>query len=134
MNRTTISSCHGLKVIPLSALSRFVRIRSRVWLRLVGEPLDMGAVPGTIVTSAGAEEERIKKKITFERSDVSAATADMLENMRRMRLVAIYTDESGRGRVAGSPDWPLTLAYNTEGGVFTITLQGEDMRPDGFIE
>jgi len=64
---------------------------------------------------------------------VSESVADILEGYKVSRLVAVYIDESGKQRVAGSPDWPLTLDYTTEGGVFIVTLQGEDVRPDGFL-
>jgi hypothetical protein len=64
---------------------------------------------------------------------VSETTANLLGLLKALRLVAIYTDESGKRRVAGSPDWPLSMEYVAEGGVFTVTLQGEDVNPDGFL-
>lgn len=133
MNRSTVSTCHSLKIIPLSRLSRFARIQSRVIILLLGEAIDAEAVPGTVKISTTTDNGKLKKKITFERSDVSEAVADLLEVYKVSRLVAVYVDESGKQRVAGSPDWPLSLDYTTEGGVFTVTLQGEDIRPDGFL-
>ena len=133
MNRSTVSACHSLKIIPISQLSRFARIRSKVIIMLPGDPIDIKAVPGSIKISTTAEDNNIKKKITFERSDVSETTADLLEGYKVLRLVATYIDESGRERVAGSPDWPLSLDFTTEGGVFSISLQGEDTRPDAFL-
>lgn len=133
MNRSTVSTCHSLKIIPLARLSRFARIQSRVIIMLLGEAIDAEAVPGTVKISTTTDNGKLKKKITFERSDVSESVADILEGYKVSRLVAVYIDESGRQRVAGSPDWPLTLDYTTEGGVFIVTLQGEDVRPDGFL-
>ncbi len=133
MNRSTVSTCHSLKLIPLARLSRFARIQSRVIIMLLGEAIDAEAVPGTVKISTTTDNGKLKKKITFERSDVSEAVADLLEGYKVSRLVAVYIDESGKQRVAGSPDWPLTLDYTTEGGVFIVTLQGEDVRPDGFL-
>lgn len=133
MSRTTVTSCHSLKLIPLSRLSRFARINSRVIMQLSGEADDAMAVPGSIKISASTEEGTVKKKITFERSDVSAASAEMLDRYRVVHLVATYTDESGQQRVAGSPDWPLSLDYSTSGGVFSVTLEGEDTAPDAFL-
>lgn len=133
MNRSTVSTCHSLKIIPLARLSRFARIQSKVILMLLGEAIDAEAVPGTVKISTTTDNGKLKKKITFERSDVSEAVADLLEGYKVSRLVAVYVDESGKQRVAGSPDWPLSLDYTTEGGVFTVTLQGEDVRPDGFL-
>lgn len=133
MNRSTVSTCHSLKLIPLARLSRFAQIQSRVIILLLGEAIDAEAVPGTVKISTTTDNGKLKKKITFERSDVSEAVADLLEGYKVSRLVAVYVDESGKQRVAGSPDWPLSLDYTTEGGVFTVTLQGEDIRPDGFL-
>lgn len=133
MNRSIVSTCHSLKIIPLARLSRFARIQSRVIIMLLGEAIDAEAVPGTVKISTTTDNGKLKKKITFERSDVSESVADILEGYKVSRLVAVYIDESGKQRVAGSPDWPLTLDYTTEGGVFIVTLQGEDVRPDGFL-
>lgn len=133
MNRFTVSSCHSLKIIPLARISRFARFGPRVRMMLLGEAVDAEAVPGSVKTSTTTDAGKIKKKITFERSDVSEAAAALLEMFKALRLVATYVDESGKRRVAGSPDWPLSLDYATEGGVFTVTLQGEDTRPDGFL-
>lgn len=133
MNRFTISACHSLKLIPLGIVARFVSLSSRVWMMLLGEAIDAVAVPGSIKMSTSNDKGKIKKKITFERSDVSESVADMMSRYKVTRLVATYVDESGRRRVCGSPDWPLTLDYTIEGGVFAVTLQGEDTMPDGFL-
>lgn len=133
MNRSTVSSCHSLKIIPLARISRFARFGPRVGMMLLGEAVDAEAVPGSVKISPTTDTGKIKKKITFERSDVSEASAAHLEMFKALRLVATYVDESGKRRVAGSPDWPLSLDYATEGGVFTVTLQGEDTHPDGFL-
>lgn len=133
MNRSTVSTCHSLKLIPLVRLSRFARIQSRVIIMLLGEAIDAEAVPGTVKISTTTDNGKLKKKITFERSDVSEVSADILEGYKVSRLIAVYVDESGKRRVAGSPDWPLSLDYTTEGGVYAVTLQGEDVRPDGFL-
>lgn len=133
MKHSAISVCHSLKIIPISQLLRFARIHSKVIIMLLGDPIDIKEVPGSIKISSTDDEGKIKKKITFERSDVSDTTADLLEGYKVSRLVATYIDESGRVRVAGSPDWPLSLDYTTEGGVFSVTLQGEDTHQDGFL-
>ena len=133
MERSTVSVCHSLKLVPLSSMTRFARFASCVIMELLGEVVDAEAVPGTIKVTTTTESGKIKKKIPFERSDVSETTANLLGLLKALRLVAIYTDESGKRRVAGSPDWPLSMEYVAEGGVFTVTLQGEDVNPDGFL-
>ena len=100
---------------------------------ILGGDDDAVAVPGSVKVSTSSDNGIIKKKITFERSDVSDKTADILEGYKETRLIATYVDESGRRRVAGSPDWPLSLDYTTADGVFSVTLQGEDTAPDAFL-
>ena len=112
MTRSTVSSCHSLKIIPLSRVSRFARIKSRVVMLILGSEDDAVAVPGSVKVST---------------------TADALEGYKVSRLIATYVDESGKRRVAGSPDWPLSLDYSIGDGVFSVTLQGEDTAPDAFL-
>lgn len=133
MNRSTVSSCHSLKLIPLALLSRYARYGSKVTILLLDEAIDAKAVPGSVKISTVADNDKIKKTISFERSDVSDTSADRLERFKALRLVATYVDESGKQRIAGSPAWPLSLDYTTGDGVFSVTLQGEDIRPDGFL-
>lgn len=133
MNRSTVSACHSLKIIPVSRLTRYARIATRVAMVILGEPTDAGTVPGTVKITTTKENGVIKKKISFERSGVSKLTSAVLERFKASRLVATYVDESGNRRVSGSPSWPLSLDYTTEGGVFIVTLQGEDTHPDGFL-
>lgn len=133
MNRSTVSSCHSLKLIPLVLLSRYARYGSKVTILLLDEAIDAKAVPGSVKISTVADNDKIKKTISFERSDVSDTSADRLERFKALRLVATYVDESGKQRIAGSPAWPLSLDYTTGDGVFSVTLQGEDIRPDGFL-
>lgn len=133
MNRSTVSSCHSLKLIPLALLSRYARYGSKVTILLLDEAIDAKAVPGSVKISTGADNDKIKKTISFERSDVSDTSADRFERLKALRLVATYVDESGKQRIAGSPAWPLSLDYTTGDGVFSVTLQGEDIRPDGFL-
>ena len=100
---------------------------------ILGGGDDAGEVPGSVKLSYTSENGSVKKKITFERSDVSDHTADILDGYKVSRLIATYVDESGKQRVAGSPDYPLSLDYSTEGGVFSVILQGEDTAPDAFM-
>ena len=133
MNRSTVSVCHCLKLIPISRVTKFVRLRSRVVIETLRAPDDAGAVPGTVTASHTSENGLVKKKIAFERSDVSEKTANLLEAYKSSRLIATYVDESGLQRVAGSPSYPLKLDYTTEGGSFSVVLQGEDTATDAFL-
>lgn len=133
MGRLTVSSCHSLSLIEISRLTRFARVGLRVILSMPVCADDALAVPGSIKMSSTSDNGVTKKKITFERADVSMESARELDRLRFSRLVALYVDELGRRRVAGSPNWPLSLDYSTGEGVFTVTLQGEDTDIDGFL-
>ena len=134
MSRYTVSNCHALRLVPISILTRFAVVGSRVYLRRVGDASGSGAIPGTVKVATAADDGgRVKLKITFERSYVTPAVADELERLKRSRLVASYTDERGRARVAGSPNWPLSLDYVDEGGVFRVTVEGESLGMAGFL-
>lgn len=66
-------------------------------------------------------------------SEVSVASAEKLEAYKHQHLLAIYVDENGNTRVSGSPDYPLSLDYSNDDGIFTVTLQGSDTHTDGFL-
>lgn len=133
MEQLAVSVCHSLKIIPVDRLTRFARYRSRVILIVIGSPDDVSAIPGSVKISTTSDKGIIKKKITFDRSGVSDSAADILESYKCQRLVATYVDENRNTRVAGSPDFPLTLDYTTGEGVFAVTLSGEDTQPDGYL-
>ena len=100
---------------------------------LIGRPENADAVPGTIKVSTTADNSIYKKKITYEMAEVTSDKAQNLEKLKKIRLIATYIDESGNDRVCGSPDYPLSLDYLDEGGVYTITLSGEDTCIDAFL-
>lgn len=133
MDRSTVSACHSLKIIPVHRLSRFARVNSRVYMLVLGEADDAEAVPGTVKVSTTSENGVTKKKITYSRSDVSPDVADILQGYKVTRIIATYVDESGKTRVAGTVDFPLSLDFTTADGVFSVTLSGEDTAPDAFL-
>ncbi len=133
MNRSVVSACHDLKIIPVSRIIRFVRIQTGVRMMILGDPVDAKEVPGTLRVSSTQENGVIKKKITFERSGISEVAADLLEVFRFSRFIVTYIDETGKRRACGSPEWPLSLEYVQEGGVFSVTVQGKDVLQDGFF-
>ncbi len=89
---------------------------------ILGSEDDAVAVPGSVKVSTTSDNGIIKKKITFERSDVSDSTADALEGYKVSRLIATYVDESGKRRVAGSPDCRSRL----------ITVSATEFSPSPF--
>lgn len=133
MDRLTVSTCHTLKLIPTSRILTFANLYPKVKMKLLGEAIDSKSIPGTVMVSESKNDGKIKKKITYERSDVTENATAILERLKVSRLVATYIDERGRERVAGSPRWPLSLDYTIEGGVLIVTLQGEGLNPDAFL-
>lgn len=132
MDKITVSAVHSLKLIPISLLSRFARIKSKTLIVVLGDGVDLDPVPGSVKVSTTSENGKVSKKITFKVADVSAATADKLQGLKVSRFVAVYRDERHNERVSGSPDYPLSLDYTPGDGVFSVTLTGEDTGPDGF--
>jgi hypothetical protein len=104
-----------------------------VHLILFGDGDRLCHIPGTLTVSSNEDDGVIDKKITMSLPDVTEEFVDSLESYGGSLLVAVYSDERGRQRVCGSPDWPLTLSYSTDGGICAITLEGRDTRPDAFF-
>lgn len=133
MNNKVVSSIHGLRLTPIDRLIRFARVDSQVYLSVFGDTDSAGAVPGSIRISSTLEEGTIKEKISYYRSDVCPQAVNFLQRYKGTRFIATYIDESGSKRVAGSPDWPLSLDYTTGEGVITVTISGESTVSDAFL-
>lgn len=133
MKKQVLSSPHGLTLIPVSGVIRFARINSRTVLTVLGEKLDAFEIPGSIKTGNTIESGVFKKTISYERRGGSPLIADELEQLRHTRLVAVYMDEYGDRRVAGSPTYPLSLEYSSTEGGYAVTLTGEDTAADSYL-
>lgn len=110
MANLNVSTVHSLQLVPIDRLSRFAQVKAGVMLLYLQQPDDADAIPGSIRITANEEEGKIKKSITYKRRAVDRMTANLLESYRVMRLIAIYIDETGNKRVAGSPNYPLKFA------------------------
>lgn len=133
MSTNTVTGCHTLEIIPLTSLSRFARIGSRAVILTLGEPDKANEVPGSVKVSTSTDNGVIKKKISFDRRGVNATETDRLNGYKSTRVIATYIDENGNRRVAGSPNYPLTLNYTIDGGAYSCVLEGEDTNPDAFL-
>ena len=133
MEPTTITGVHSLKLVPLTTLSRFARIKSTAHIVMLGDGMDAGAIPGSITATTGTDEDRVTKRITYKCAELTAEMGDWLATMKARRLIALYVDERGNDRVCGSPDWPLTLDYTPGDGVYEVTLTGADTAPDLYL-
>ena len=133
MANLNVSAAHSLQLVPINRLSKFAQIKAGVMLVFLEQPDEAEAIPGSIRITTNTEDGKIKKSITYKRRTVDRATANLLEGYKVTRLVAIYTDETGNQRVAGSPDSPLKFSYTSGDGVFTCKLEGEGNSIDPFI-
>lgn len=133
MNTNIVSGCHTLELIPINRLTRFARINSRAVILTLGDAEPAKEVPGSVKISTSNDKGIIKKKITFERTGVSSVETDILNSYKTTRLVATYIDETGNRRVAGCPDYPLTLDFSISDGVYSCVLEGEDTELDAFL-
>lgn len=133
MANLNVSAAHSLQLVPINRLSKFAQVKAGVMLVYLQQPDEADAIPGSIRITTSEEEGKIKKSITYKRRTVDRVTANLLEGYRVTRLVAVYTDETGNKRVAGSPDYPLKFSYTSGDGVFTCKLEGEGNTIDPFI-
>ena len=133
MANLNVSAAHSLQLVPINRLSKFAQIKAGVMLVFLEQPDEAEAIPGSIRITTNTEDGKIKKSISYKRRIVDRATANLLEGYKVTRLVAIYTDETGNQRVAGSPDYPLKFSYTSSDGVFTCKLEGESLTIDPFL-
>lgn len=133
MNSITVTGCHTLEIIPLTSLSRFARIGSRAVILTLGEPDKAKEIPGSVKVSTSTDNGVIKKKITFNRRGVTAIETDRLNGYKSTRVIATYIDENGNRRVAGSPNYPLSLNFTIDGGAYSCVLESEDTDQDAFL-
>lgn len=134
MKHGALSRCHSLSLISVKGIFHFSNISGRISLRTLGITDPARAVPGSILASHSSDDGIIKKKITYERPGVSPEASAELENYRSTPLVAVYVDESGNMRVCGSPEYPLALDFIESDGAYSVSLTGEDLLQDGFLE
>ena len=134
MAKKTVTVCHCLKIIPTLHIIRFAQIGPRTIMTFYkSEIQDPEVVPGTVLMATEIEDGIYSRSIDFEITEVNADTSEILSLLKTQRLVATYKDESGNDRVCGSPDYPLSLDYLDEDGVFKVSLTGKSNTPDGFL-
>lgn len=134
MAKRVVTVCHGVTLIRKDAIIRFANSGSEVDLEYfhfwgVIPP----TVPGTVYLTTDINEGIYTRNMTFEITDVDPNMARTLSALKSQRLVATYKDESGNQRVCGSPDYPLSLDYYDEGGVYVVSLTGQTTEPDPFV-
>lgn len=134
MAKKVTTVCHDLKILPTRRLINFGEWAGGVIMEFFQDGLIIPAtVPGSVFITTEVEEGIYTKSITFEIRDVTAETSEMLHSLKSQKILATYKDESRNSRVCGSPDYPLSLDFYDEGGVFIVNLTGKSNRHDGFL-
>lgn len=133
MSKNVVSGCSGLKLLRCSEVLRFATVSSTTLIVPKFAPYIVGEIPGTLQVQHTVENGIYKKNISFEYRGLTPTDADMFEALRRLKFIAIYTDETGRQKVCGSKSYPLTMEYITSEGAFSVVLTGVDTRPDTFL-
>lgn len=133
MANLNVSAAHSLQLVPINRLFKFGQAGTAAKIQLLSKPDEGEAIPGTIAISTSEDSGIIHKTITYKRRIVDHTTADLLEGYKATRLIAIYVDETGHRRVAGSPTYPLKFSFTSGEGVFTCKLEGEATTIDPFI-
>lgn len=130
--KTTVTAIHGLTLIPLDSVYSFVAFANKVRF-LSRRSIRIEEIPGSLKKNSNLEEGTYKNKFTFERRLVDEFDLQLFENFRRMRFIATYHDDRDVVRVAGSPQYPLTLTYTAGNGVCSVAVEGSDTMPDAFM-
>lgn len=125
--------CSGLILTFTNDVIRYARSFKTVFLSTI-QSYKAAETPGTLKVEHQYSDHFFKKKISFSKPVQGPTSIEAMEIFKKGRLVAVYTDETGRKRVCGSIQYPLSLEYFEEGGVIHATLTGADESPDGFVE
>ncbi len=133
MPNLTVSTVFNLRIVPLSHIVRFVVFNAEAIIYYIPQAIPAEAIPGSIAVATSEEGGIITKSISYKRSGVSPNVSAELESLRKEHFVAFYDDERGNGRVAGSPDFPLSFSFVTEDGVYSCKLSGKAIENDPFI-
>lgn len=133
MPNLTVSTAYYLRIMPLSQIIRFAVVDAVARISYMPQAISAEAVPGSIAIATSEEGGIITKSISYKRSGVSPHVSAELERLRNVHLVALYFDERGNERVAGSPDFPLAFSFVTEDGVYSCKLSGKAIENDPFI-
>ena len=134
MSKMIVSVVRCLRLIPVSDIKRFARIRAGVIMEVAGDHVESAeAVPGSIKLTSDEDAGVITKTITYNRREEGLHLANLMETNKSTKLVAIYVDEVGNDRVCGSPDYPLQFSYTVGDGFFACKLEGSDADIDPFL-
>lgn len=94
------------------------------------KPEEFDITPGSLKVSDTESDGIYKKKITFRTPLTDKSREIVLAALQENRLVAMYSDERGVDRLVGSPKWPATLTWVSNGGSAEVTVTATGDRPN----
>lgn len=126
---TTSSPCH-LRLYPIDQVLRFAVIDGVAHLTIIGKPVELNLVPGTLMPADQFTDMTHDKRHTFRVRSTGETDVPLLEAITHGHYVATYTDERGVERISGSPSHPLTFGYSRQQASWACTLSGRSLHPD----
>lgn len=118
-----VSGAHSLRVIACGKIFSMGVLHGEAHLLTIDRGIELKAVPGSVQPTDTAEEGLYHKLIAFRLGQVSRQRTLLLESLTAEDLVAIYVDEHGRNRVAGSLEWPMRFTFSITGGLYECQLE-----------
>lgn len=128
-----VSGAHSLRVLNADKLVSLGVLQGGAYILTLENGTEFNAVPGSVQPSDTFEEGVFNKLITFRVGNVTPARTALLEALKVERLVAIYVDEQGNQKVAGSIDFPMAFTYTITGGLYECRLAGSGTIPNPYL-
>lgn len=129
-----VSGAHSLRVLDASKVFSMGVLQGGVYMLSFDLGIELDAVPGTVVPSDTAEDGLFHKLIAFRLGQVSQSRTELLQALSATQIIAIYVDEHGKNRVAGSLDWPMVLTYSIAGGLYECQLECRGLEPNPYLK
>ncbi len=129
-----VSGAHSLRVLDASKVFSMGVLQGGVYMLSFDLGIELDAVPGTVVPSDTAEDGLFHKLIAFRLGQVSQSRTELLQALSAIQIIAIYVDEHGKNRVAGSLDWPMVLTYSIAGGLYECQLECRGLEPNPYLK
>lgn len=128
-----VSGAHSLRVLNAESVVSMGVLRGQAHILSLDEGTELNAVPGSVQPSDMLEDGKYLKTIAFKVGQVGPTRTAMLEALRALPLVAVYVDEQGNTKVAGSIDFPMAFSYSITGGLYECRLEGEGTAPNPYL-
>lgn len=128
-----VSGAHSLRVLDASNVFSMGVLQGVAYILSFDLGIELDAVPGTVIPSDTAEDGLFHKLIAFRLGQVSQKRTELLQALSATQIIAIYVDEHGKNRVAGSLDWPMVLTYSVAGGLYECQLECRGLEPNPYL-